>query len=198
MAGEGSTVDLSRRHAVAIADDSLVNVTGGKLTTWRRMAADAVDAALPVLNKERRCRTRWLRLRGSEGWDRVGGDGVDPALAAHLAGRYGGEARVVLALMSERPDLAEPLVPGLAYRRAEAVFAARYEQAATVDDVLSRRTRARLLDRDASAASARVVADLMGDELGWGPERRVLEANAYLDSVERERGAIEPATAASA
>jgi glycerol-3-phosphate dehydrogenase len=197
VAGTGSTVDLSRRHTVAVAEGAVINVTGGKLTTWRRMAADAVDAALPVLNKERRCRTKRLRLRGSEGWERVGGAGVDADLAQHLAGRYGGEARVVLALMSERPELAEPLVPGLAYRRAEAVFAARCEQAGSVDDVLSRRTRARLLDRDASAASARIVADLVGDELGWGAERRQREVNAYRDSVERERRALEPAAAAA-
>jgi len=197
VAGAGNTVDLSRRHTVAIAGGDVVNVTGGKLTTWRRMAADAVDAALPILNKERRCRTRWLRLRGSEGWDRISGGGVDPDLAEHLAGRYGGEARIVLALMAERPELAEPLVPGLPYRRAEAVFAARYEQAGSVDDVLSRRTRARLLDRDASAASAQLVAELMGVELGWGPERRLREVRAYLDSVERERAALEPAAAAA-
>jgi len=183
----GRTADLSRRHSVTTADSGLVTVTGGKLTTWRRMAADTVDEVLPRLGKQRRCLTKKLHLRGKEGWDRIGLPGLDAATAEHLAGRFGGEARVVLAIASERPDLADPLVPGLPYLRAEAVFSARYEQVTTLDDVLSRRTRARLLARDASAAAAASTAELLASELGWDRARIEAEVASYRADVRRER-----------
>ena len=91
-------------------------------------------------------------------------------VARHLADRYGGEAAEVQALIDADPSLGEPLVPGLPYLRAEAVHAARHEMATTVDDVLARRTRARLQARDASAAAAPAVAALMAAELGWSAE----------------------------
>jgi len=191
----GRTADLSRRHSVTTSQSGLVTVTGGKLTTWRRMAADTIEQVLPRLGKQRRCLTRKLGLRGKEGWDRVRGPGVDAATAEHLAGRFGGEARAVLAIAAQRADLAEPLVPGLPYLRAEAVYSARYEQVTTLDDVLSRRTRARLLARDASAASAASVAALLAPELGWDTARTEAEVTAYRAAVRRERDAADlPAT----
>ena len=139
------TADLSRRHSVRVAPSGVVTVTGGKLTTYRRMAADAVDATLDVLGERGRpSRTKHLRL--------FGGEGVAPAIAAlepsaheHLSGRFGTDAGTVLAMVTEDPDLGAPLVPGLPYLRAEARYAVRHEMARTLDDVLSRRTRARLL-----------------------------------------------------
>ena len=195
----GRTADLSRRHKVQRADSGIVTITGGKLTTYREMAADTVDEVLahvlgarPVERAHRHSRTRRLRLRGAEGYDRLmaeadtasplGGDVV-----RHLADRYGDEARTVAVMAERDPDLAKPLVPGLPYLRAEAVYAARYEMARTLDDVLSRRTRARLLARDDSAAMAAQVADLLAPELGWDAEECGRQIAAYTASVDEER-----------
>jgi glycerol-3-phosphate dehydrogenase len=102
----------------------------------------------------------------------------------HLADRYGSDARAVLAIAESDPDLAAPLVPGLPYLRAEAVFGVRHEMARTLDDVLSRRTRARLLGRDDSAAAARSVAELIAGDLGWDQaeiERQIAHYNQLVD-----------------
>ena len=119
-----------------VGASGVVTVTGGKLTTYRRMAVDAVDAAVRVAGDHRtpRSATRHLRL--------VGSDGIDPREAEvdHLTGRYGTESDSVRSLVAADPSLGEPLVRGLAYLRAEAVFAVRHEMALTLDDVLARRT----------------------------------------------------------
>ncbi len=112
---------------------------------------------------------------------------MEPSLHEHLAGRYGTEAQSVLDLVAADPDLGEPLVPGLPYLRAEAVHAVRHEMARTLDDVLSRRTRARLLARDASAAAAESVALLIGPELGWDRDESARQVEAYRAAVTRER-----------
>ena len=186
------TADLSRRHAVMTSDSGVVTVTGGKLTTYRRMAADAVDVVVGQLRRgARRSPTKRLALRGADGWSEVADE--------HLRTRYGSEARVVEAMVAADPSLGEPLVAGLPYVRAEAVFAARYEMATTVDDVLSRRTRARLLARDASAAAAEDVARLLAPELGWSDADAATSAAAYRSAVEAERTAASlPETALDA
>ncbi len=195
----GRTADLSRRHKVQRADSGIVTITGGKLTTYREMAADTVDEVLAhvlgaraVERAQRHSRTRRLRLRGADGYDHLMGeaDTVSPLggdVVRHLADRYGDEARTVLVMAERDPDLARPLVPGLPYLRAEAVYAVRYEMARTIDDVLSRRTRARLLARDDSAAMATEVADLLAPELGWDAEERTRQIATYMASVEEER-----------
>jgi glycerol-3-phosphate dehydrogenase len=185
-AGSARTADLSRRHRVTVSESGMVTVTGGKLTTYREMAEHTVDAAVgaigdPLPRQAGRSRTRRLRLRGAEGWDEA--RLADP----HLAERYGGEAPVVEAMVATDPSLGEPLVSGLPYRRAEALYAVRYEMAITLDDVLARRTRARLRNRDATAAAADDVAALVGAELGWSEDRRAAEAAAYREAARRER-----------
>src|SRR4029077_20875664 len=132
-------------------DSRVVTVTGGKLTTYRRMSSDAVDAVTKILGKHDRSKTKHIRLHGADGWDA-------PGVPKDLAERYGAYAREVVALQSERPELADPIIEGLPYTYAEVVYAVTHEMARTVDDVLSRRTRARLLARDASAAAAERVA----------------------------------------
>jgi glycerol-3-phosphate dehydrogenase len=185
-AGSERTADLSRRHRVQTSDSGLVTVTGGKLTTYREMAEDAVDAAAAVAAADvprsaGRCRTRRLPLRGAEGWEAA--RDADP----HLGERYGGESGVLAAMVAADPTLGEPLVPGLPYRRVEALYAARYEMATTLDDVLSRRTRARLRARDATAAAAADVAALIADELGWSEEMQAAEVERYRAAAARER-----------
>jgi glycerol-3-phosphate dehydrogenase len=188
------TADLSRRHSVRASDSGVVTVTGGKLTTYRRMAADAVDVAVKELGIEgrRRSGTKRVQLHGAAGWDAA-------ELPTDLATRYGGDARDVMALSRADATLAEPIVPGLSYAKAEVVYAVRSEMARTVDDVLSRRTRARLLARDASAAAAPDVANLMAAELGWGDTERERQVERYraLISTERATGGL-PETALDA
>jgi glycerol-3-phosphate dehydrogenase len=186
------TADLSRRHSVRVAPSRVVTVTGGKLTTYRRMAADAVDEITKLLDHDGRSTTKRLRLHGTTGWD---ASDLPPVLAA----RYGGDAREILALVRADAALGEPLIPGLDYLKAEAVYAVRSEMATSVDDVLSRRTRARLLARDASAAAADDVAALIGPELGWDPAEQRAQAEQYRARVQAEREAGElPETALDA
>jgi glycerol-3-phosphate dehydrogenase len=192
------TADLSRRHAVRRSESGLVTVTGGKLTTYRRMAADTVDEVDAILGKRRRCRTKRIKLVGADGYE-APPDTNEPSRHEHLAGRYGTEAALVEQLVDEAPELGEPLVPGLPYLKAEAVHATRREMARTLDDVLSRRTRARLLARDDSAAAADDVARLVGRELGWDDAERARQVKEYRAAVAAERDAADlPETALGA
>lgn len=191
-AGSARTADLSRRHSVTTSESGVITVTGGKLTTYRRMAADTVDVVAHALGIRARGRTARLRLSGAQGWDAKG-------LSAHLAGRYGSNGEAVRRLEQEHPELAEPIVPGLEYSKAEVVYAAREEMARSVDDVLARRTRARLLARDASADAAPEVARLIAPVLGWSDAQQEASVAAYRALVEAERASAQlPETALDA
>ncbi len=174
----GATKDLSRRHQVAVSQAGVVTVTGGKLTTYREMAADAVDALRGILPRGSMTRrsTRRLRLSGA---GRASAPGTDARPDAHLARRYGTHADEVRALVAFDASLGEPLVPGLPYLRAEAVYAVRHEMATTLDDVLARRTRAHLIERAASLAAAADVAALIQPELGWSDEETAEQVGHY-------------------
>ncbi|HEV8625130.1 MAG TPA: glycerol-3-phosphate dehydrogenase/oxidase [Acidimicrobiia bacterium] len=209
------TADLSRRHSVRVAASGLVTIVGGKLTTYRAMAEDTVDEAVRVMRDHRVAAPsgdrRAARLRvpdsrsgstplfGAEGYEELTQDGAAERLGlpaevvAHLAGRFGGHAQAVAAMVRDRPELGERLVPGLPYLKAEAVYAVRYEMALTLEDVLSRRTRAFLLDAAATAGSAPSVADLIAPELGWSDEERARQVDTFLAMVERQRRAADAA-----
>ena len=137
----------------ARSTSGLISITGGKLTTYREMAADTVDEVIEVLGRaatkhaRHRSRTKHLHLRGADGYESAKASAGSDVALLHLLERYGDEARSVLALADRDPALLTPLVPGLPYLKAEAVYAARHEMARSVDDVLTRRTRARLLAR---------------------------------------------------
>ena len=171
------TADLSRRHKVVVSAEGLITVTGGKLTTYRKMAADTVDVVLGVPTRRRFRRaspTTRLPLVGGDSGGRPGpevaaaadGLGLSRSVLAHLAGRHGTETGDVLRLCASHPELASPLHPALPYIRAEVVWAARMEMARSVEDVLARRTRAAILDRNAALEAAPLVASLLGGELG--------------------------------
>ena len=147
------TADLSRRHSVTTSPAGVVTVTGGKLTTYRAMAEDTVDVVAKQVGRGGRCKTKRLKL-------------LD-------------ERAAVDELVRSDPSLGAPLVPGLDYRRADAVWAARNEMAHTLTDVLVRRTRALLLDRDAAVAAAPHVAALVAPELGWTPEETAAQVEAF-------------------
>jgi glycerol-3-phosphate dehydrogenase len=221
------TADLSRRHTVRTSPNGVVTVTGGKLTTYRKMAEDTLAQVVPLLGPDRarsaeRCVTAKLPLRGapvgprhrampggrrggsrhrtgsvepvggrsagggSVGRRLVGGGGSEAERHEHLARRYGTEAPAVLAVADGRPELLEPIVPGLPYVGAEVVYAARAEMAQSVDDVLSRRTRAVLQRARASAAAADRVAALLAPELGWTPEQAADQAGRFAAAAEAE------------
>ncbi|MCX9193363.1 glycerol-3-phosphate dehydrogenase [Carbonactinospora thermoautotrophica] len=156
LPGGGRTADLSRRHAVLTSPDGVVTVVGGKLTTYRRMAEDAVDTAI----RERGlaagpCRTTRLPLVGA----------APPAqLAAlpaprRLVRRYGLEAPMVAAEAGDDPDLLAPVAPGVPVTGAELLWAIRHEGALTEDDLLDRRTRLGLVPahREAALPMARAL-----------------------------------------
>jgi len=158
--GEGSdTASISRDHTLIVSDGGLVTITGGKWTTYRKMAADTVDEAADVGGLELRdCPTEELPLHGCL-------EGVDPG---DPLGVYGADAEPLRDLWGEAGDdgLGELLHPALPYRRAEVTWAARHEMARTVDDVLARRTRALLLDARAAIEAADDAARLLAAELG--------------------------------
>ena len=198
-ATSGRTADLSRRHHVSVSESGVIRVAGGKLTTYREMAADTVDVVMSRLRRSRlpfrgRSRTARLQLMGAAGYEPPSptGDPVD----VHLAGRYGTQAADVKALIAFDRSLGEPLVEGLPYLRAEVVFAARHEMATTVADVLQRRTRAHLFDRAASLAAAPDVAALLAAELGWDDAERDREVAMYECICHREVEALHASGAA--
>jgi len=201
-ASSGRTADLSRRHKVVASPSGVISVTGGKLTTYREMAADAVDEVVHQLGSSvsgiaRGSRTAKLELRGASGYHELASS-TDP-LTVHLANRYGGEASTILAMVETDPDLAQPLVKGLPYVRAEAVYSAKYEMARSVDDVLSRRTRARILARDATANAAQDVANLIAPILGLTESEVQDQVNSYRSAVAHERNSPQlPETALEA
>lgn len=190
------TADLSRRHRVSVSASGVVSVTGGKLTTYRKMAADAVDVVVRGIGRgKRRSPTRRLAIRGAGGLRQLrepgtaGRLGIDQATLDHLVGRYGGEAPRVLALVREDPALGSPLVPGLAYLAAEAVFAVREEMARSLVDVLARRTRAHLRARDATAVASAEVGRLIAPSLGWDDAEVARQVAWYRAFATHEREA---------
>jgi glycerol-3-phosphate dehydrogenase len=158
-----STAKLSREHVVETSRSGLVTIAGGKWTTYRKMAQDTIDAAAVAGGlSSAPCRTMNLPLHGSP--EDTRSQTLD-ALAL-----YGTEREAILALIAEDPALGERIHPRLPYIRAEIVFAARFEMSRTVDDALSRRTRAFFLDFDAAVESAQLVATLLASELARTPQ----------------------------
>jgi len=182
---------------VDVAPSGLVSVTGGKLTTYRKMAADTIDAVVAVVGRgARRSPTAHLRLRGAVGlaYLRQPGTaarlGIPSHVLDHLVARYGAETTRVLVPTRADPSLLDPLVPGLPYLRVEAVWAVRSEMARTLEDVLSRRTRALLLDREATVVAAPSAAALIGPLLGWDVAEQARQVAEVTGMAARERAAV--------
>lgn len=169
---DGKTSEISRDHTLHISRSGLVTITGGKWTTYRKMAEDTVDqAAIIARLDERPCVTRELRLHGhiEDLSDQDDGFSV-----------YGSDAELVRRVCSEKPEWSEPLHPKLPYRRGEVIHAVRHEMARTVDDVLARRLRALLLDARASMQVAPATAALVADELGRDSAWAEKQADAFV------------------
>jgi glycerol-3-phosphate dehydrogenase len=183
-ATSGRTADLSRRHKVIASAQGIVTVTGGKLTTYREMAEDAVDEVCRLLNVKKSSKTKSLSLHGAR-HSRTSSHPQD----AHLHSRYGSESSVLKQMIQQDPTLSEELVPGLPYLRCEAIYAVTHEMAQSVDDVLTRRTRARLLDRRACVAVVRDVASLIAPYLGWDDAAKEASVAQFMDECAREDAA---------
>ncbi|MBK1878143.1 glycerol-3-phosphate dehydrogenase/oxidase [Pelagicoccus mobilis] len=150
------TASLSRDHTILVSNSGLLTVTGGKWTTYRKMAEDVVDHVELLIGKEAEpCCTKQLPLVGST-------DELDAS--ANLA-LYGSEASHIQRILSDRPESVELIHPRLPYQQAEVIYHVHTEMARTVEDVLSRRTRALLLDANAASEAAATVAKLMAVEL---------------------------------
>jgi glycerol-3-phosphate dehydrogenase len=206
------SVDISRKSELYETSSGMITITGGKLTTWRRMAKMTVDRLVERDARDAPCRTHEIPLGqavAAEELPRVEGVGqVGPDPYQALASRYGYAAREVLALAGEshrtHPELAQPIVAGLPDLLAEVALAARREQARSLGDVLLRRTRLGLLaareltvedaglaaagaQADAGAATpARRVGEVMARELGWSEERLSLELRRFADEARAE------------
>jgi glycerol-3-phosphate dehydrogenase len=153
---------ISREHSIAVDDLGVINVTGGKLTTYRSMAAEVVDEAEKVLGrKPRRSPTDWVLLPGGE--REVG----------------------VTKLQNGNPGLAAPLIPGLSYSGADLVYAVKEEMAATLSDLLIRRTHVAFETRDHGIETSARAADIVAPLLGWSEDVKRARLRAYLSDVER-------------
>jgi len=188
------SVDISRKAELYETAGGMITITGGKLTTWRRMAKMAVDRLVERDARDAPCRTHEIPLGQAiapEDLPRV--EGVLAESYPALAYRYGDAAHQVLALAAEsnpaHPELAQPIVPGLPDLLAEAVLAARKEQARSIGDVLLRRTRLGLLAaRELGGVGNPIdrVADVLARELDWSPERRGEEIERFGAEAEAE------------
>jgi glycerol-3-phosphate dehydrogenase len=185
------SVDISRRAELYETSSGLVTITGGKFTTWRRMAKSAVDRIVEREGREAPCRTHEIPIGLPEDAASLPEvPGVDEGSRAHLAARYGHAARDVLRLAAAAPQLAARISPELPDITAEAAFAAGHEQARSVADVLLRRTRLGLLDARVLCApdsdGARRAARAMAGELGWDDARVEQELRDWADVSRRE------------
>ncbi|MGA9286227.1 MAG: glycerol-3-phosphate dehydrogenase/oxidase [Solirubrobacteraceae bacterium] len=188
------SVDISRKAELYETSSGMITITGGKLTTWRRMAKLAVDRMVEREARDAPCRTAEIPLGQAIAVEELPAvPGVSEAARTALAGRYGYGAHEALALAAEREELAQPIVPGLPDLMAEVALAARREQALSVGDVLLRRTRLGLLaarelvgDGPERAPAVERVATLLGQELGWNDERVALEAERFFEEARLE------------
>jgi glycerol-3-phosphate dehydrogenase len=182
----------SREHAVDVSASNLVTIAGGKWTTYRKMAEDAVDVAAARAGLPRRpSPTATMPLHGAlPASRRDAARAGDADLHGGDALRvYGSDAGAVSALGANDSELREPLHVSLPYTAAQVVHGARHEMARTVDDVLSRRTRAAFLDSAAALASAPAVAALLARELGRGEAWQAAQVRAFAALAERARAA---------
>jgi len=200
------SVDISRKAELYETSSGMITITGGKLTTFRRMAKLVVDRLVERDAREAPCRTHEIPLGAPVAPDELERvEGVPEESYAALAGRYGYAAHDVLGIAAERADLARPILPDLPDLLAEAAQAARREQARSVGDVLLRRTRlgllaARELDGDAGlpchegdpgnpgheSDPVHSVADVLARELAWSAERTAREIERFAEEARAE------------
>jgi glycerol-3-phosphate dehydrogenase len=177
------SVDISRKAELYETSSGMITITGGKLTTWRRMAKMTVDRLVDRDNADAPCRTHEIPLGYAIPPDDLPRlEGIPEHAYGALAGRYGHAAHDVLRVAGERGELAQPIVPGLPDLLAEAAHACRREQVTSVADVLFRRTRLALLaarELEQDPRLVRRVAEVVGRELGWDEARIDREVEGF-------------------
>jgi glycerol-3-phosphate dehydrogenase len=204
LSGESEeTSQLSREHAVARPLPGLVSIAGGKYTTYRVMAADAIDATLPDLSRRPgKSVTDEVPLIGADGYaalvnqaDRLAQEfGIPAWRVRHLLDRYGSLIREVLEPAVHDPSLLESVPGADTYIGAEIRYGATHEGALHLDDLLARRTRISIETAHRGTESAAAAAGLVADVLGWSPERVQAEVDVYLSRVEAERASQDEPT----
>jgi glycerol-3-phosphate dehydrogenase len=190
--------DISRRHTMVEGSGGLLTITGGKLTTYRRMAKDVVDRIVDKDDRKARCRTDEIPLTGSRPVVELLAEtttvalalGLTEEIAASLVRQCGETASHVLSLVDADPALGQLLSPNAPHIAAEVVHAARSEGALTVDDVFSRRMRLSLRAKDAGLPSARLAADLLARENRQDDGWAAAQVGAYAEAVRQERGVL--------
>jgi len=203
LAGESeSTSKLSREHAVSRVAPGLIAIAGGKYTTYRVMAADAVNLAAEELpGRVNPSCTAQVPLLGADGYhalknqaDRIAAaGGVHPYRIKHLLGRYGSAIHELLALAGTDRSLLQPLPGAPDYLQIEALYAATHEGALHLEDVLARRTRISIEYAHRGVETAPRVAELMAPVLGWTKKQTKTEVDSYLRRVAAERQSqVEP------
>lgn len=201
-----SSAKVSREHTVASPTPGLTVIAGGKLTTYRVMAKDAVDFAIGSRATTLPSITERTPLVGAEGLEvlqrqarDIGGRyGWDRGRMDHLLHRYGSLLGELLELVDEDPELGRPLADAPAYIGAEVVYAVTHEGALHLDDVLMHRTRLNYEQADKGVGALEVIADLVAPRLGWDAEHRQAEIDAYRARAEAEQAAAEQPDDASA
>jgi glycerol-3-phosphate dehydrogenase len=152
------TATLSRDHQILVSASGLITITGGKWTTYRKMAEDVVDRAEGVGNlKQCSCQTQTLKIQG---W-------TQDAIPESNLSTYGSDATEIRTFIDRNPDLGKLLHPQLEFQQAEVIWQIRHEMARQVEDVLARRTRSLFLNANASIECAPIVAQLMAQELNY-------------------------------
>lgn len=206
VAGErDATADLSRRHTLYEIAPGITGITGGKLTTYRRMAKDAVDGVARGLGVQAKSKTHWIRLGSSDvtaltaaAERRCRVLGLSRDTAGNLVRSYGDRALDVLDV-AQQHSLTRPLVPGLAPIEAEALYCAQAEMATHLSDLLARRTRLALIDPAAGVGRESRALDLMGNHFSWTRRERKRQVDAHRGEIQNERGlSLHPAPAAKA
>ena len=205
--GDGAqSTKVSREHTVTEVAPGMSAIAGGKLTTYRVMAADAVDFALGDRAQERPSVTETIALVGAEGYRAIeaGRDryaqryGWDEDRITHLLERYGAQIEDLGALIDADPDLGKPLKHAPQFLRADVVFALRYEGALHLEDVLVRRVRLDLEQRDRGLAAAPEILEIMRSELNWDDTKVARELALYTERVKAIREAESTSTDAEA
>jgi glycerol-3-phosphate dehydrogenase len=196
-----SSKSLVRDHEVEVDPESgLVSIMGGKWTTYRLMAQDTIDACCQRLGIQKESKTDELMLVGGEGYGpafvvslTARHSGVNPQTIQHLGETYGTQAGVLLNLMEQDTELAESLVDGHPFVKAEVVYAARQEMALTLEDLLLRRIRLGLVDWRAALDATPVAAALLGAELGWLPAEQQKQEDHFNNLIQThiDRSGIE-------
>ena len=204
---EAASTKVSREHTVTRVAPGLTAIAGGKLTTYRVMAADAVDHALgEALARAHPCVTADLPLVGAAGYRALAAQagaiarerGWTLDRVTHLLDRYGDELPALLASIDDDPSLARPLVGAPAFLRAEVAWAVTHEGAAHLDDVLLRRVRLDIERRDRGLGAAEEVLEVMAPLLEWSDDDVAAEREAYAERVAQIAAAEAEATDAAA